>query len=64
MLLKVASLPNWRRFLDHFSSQHYSMARSVSKESAIPKSHIARDESESEQLPSHLESKADHSPRL
>jgi NADH:ubiquinone oxidoreductase subunit 6 (subunit J) len=38
--------------------------RSVSKESMIPKSHIAPDESEREQLPSHLVSKADHSPPL
>ncbi|WP_192177369.1 exopolysaccharide production repressor protein [Mesorhizobium amorphae] len=36
--------------------------RSVSKESEIPKSHIARDESEREQRPSHLVNKADHFP--
>ncbi len=36
--------------------------RSVSKESEISKSHIARDESEREQRPSHLVNKADHFP--
>ena len=38
--------------------------RSVSKESVFPKSHIARDESEKEQLLSHSVNKADHSPPL
>jgi len=36
--------------------------RSASKESEIPKSHIARDESEREQRPGRLVNKADHFP--
>ncbi|WP_352507970.1 MULTISPECIES: exopolysaccharide production repressor protein [unclassified Mesorhizobium] len=38
--------------------------RSVSKESVIPKPNTPRDESEREQLPSHLVNKVDHSPPL
>ena len=50
--------------IGNFVSVMLLVWRSVSKESEIPKSHIARDESEREQLPSHLVNKADHSPPL
>src|SRR4051794_31862912 len=46
--------------IEYFVAVMLMVLHSVSKESVVPKSHIARDESEREQLPSHY--KADNFP--